>query len=180
MKLILTTILLMLLPLASQAKKGETETEAVYIVPSEPELIGHSRFIVQIVDAFTGPETEKISYVFPEVLIGEKNRLIEFTRIEGTDNSWKSDLLTAHCMTIDDTFSCNILVNEDPKQSWLEKLSEFVIPKAYAGIGRLCQGHAVSHLSTMGLSAHDVTQFTHVIGSFCSSEPAGFLSYDFK
>ena len=170
---------LALLPRLVFAKKDESKMEAVYVVPSPPELVSHSRFIVEIVEPFKGPETEKISYIFPEILVGEKDRVIELSRIEGTENSWTSDLITAHCTIIDDSFSCNVLVNKPEQQTWLDRIRSLALPKAYASVENLCQGHAVAHLSSMGLSRGDINNYTQIIGSFCSSEPAGFFSYKY-
>ncbi len=180
MKKTLAVLLITLAPTLVFAKKGQPDTEGLYVVPSPPELVDHSRFIVQIVDPFQGPETTKISYIFPEVLIGEANRLIEFQRIEGTENSWTSDLLTAHCTVIDETYSCNISINKPKQQSFLEAFHNLFIPQALAQVLNLCQGQAVTHIGQMDLAPDDIAKYTQVVGQFCSNEPAGFLSYDFQ
>lgn len=163
-KLLFLVIFLLAQPSVLYAKGGQPETEALYIVPTPGDLVADSRFIIEIVTPFTGPETDKIAYIFPEALIGEPNRLIELSRIGGTLNSWESDELTAHCMTIEDFFSCNVYLNKATEVAELSWPWNWLVTKAEA-IGRaLCERP----------SSNAVTDH------FCSNEPAGILTYEFR
>ena len=84
--------------------------EALYVVPTKPEFVSHSRFPVKIISRFQDQDTSKISYVFPEILTGELNYVVELTKLSGDYNNtvWDSDVLKAHCTVNDNTFSCNI------------------------------------------------------------------------
>lgn len=139
------------------------ETEMVYVVPvSEPSVVPNSRFIVPIVSPYKGPETQKISYQFPEVLTGSTGgKLIEFNRIPDTPNSWVSKELTANCAEVLDQFSCNIHVNKNQNEISLEK--------------------SLNHLDSMGLDSAELEKFKAVVNKFYadSGEPVGFFSYEF-
>ncbi len=151
-------------PVLLNAKDGKPETEGLYIVPTPGDLVADSRFIVEIVTPFSGPETEKIAYIFPEALIGQTDRLIEFSRIKGTDNSWVSDELTAHCTTIDDFFSCNLYLNQTKQVVQMTWPWGWIVNKASAATQALCSG----------------SFFSAVNEHFCSNEPAGILTYEFR
>lgn len=160
MKKIILLPLLFSLSLTALSRGGSPDTEADYIVPTSPEFVAFSRFKVKIVDRFEGPQTQKISYIFPEFLIGEAQRLITLKRIPGTENSWTAPELDAHCTVTGDDFSCNIYVHKNKENSLIT---------AY---------QAISHLPRLNLSEEQVRGMTGVINSFYSHEPAGFLSYD--
>lgn len=145
------------------ARGGAPETEADYIVPTSPEFVPFSRFKVKIVDRFEGPHTQKISYIFPEFLVGEADRVMTLTRIPGTENSWTGPELDAHCTVTGDDFSCNIYVHKNA----LEKEATLITAE-----------QAINHLPRLNLSQEQVEGFSGVIRSFYSHEPAGFLSYD--
>ncbi len=168
MKLVIVFIVFLTGALQLFAKGGEPDTEALYIVPTPTDLVPHSRFIVQIVEPFRGPETQKISYVFPEALIGQADRKIEFSRIAGTENSWVSDELTAHCTIIDEFFSCNIYVNQDQIFTQDPWPLRWIMPTAQAALRKICSG--VFAPGVVG----------SVQEQFCSNEPAGILSYEFQ
>lgn len=158
----LTLILLSLfIPLTSFARGGGPDTHAEYIVPTEPQFVKYSRFQVEIVDRFEGPHTTKISYIFPEFLIGEANRVISFERIPNTENSWTSPELNAHCAHLGEEFTCNIYVNKLRESNPL-----------------LSAQKAIKNLPKLNLSPEKLKGLTGVIDSFYSHEPAGFMTYD--
>lgn len=162
-----TTLLICFLISSSWARRGQPDTEADYIVPTPADFVAFSRFKVKIVDRFEGDHTQKISYIFPEFLIGEADRLIVFTRIPNTKNSWTSPELDAHCAQLGDEFTCNIYVKmpnileEEKNQSNLLNAQQ-----------------ALSNLNRLNLSKEQLKGFSGVIKSFYSHEPAGFMTYD--
>lgn len=164
----ITTLVLIFVSAISFARGGAPETEADYIVPTPPEYVPYSRFKVKIVDRFEGPQTQKISYIFPEFLIGEADRLITFTRIPGTENSWTSPELDAHCTVTDDDFSCNIYVHKSALNSGDKNTQSDLL---YAQ-------RALNNLNRLNLSDAQIRGMAGVIRSFYSHEPAGFMSYD--
>ena len=153
------------------ARRGQPETEADYIVPTPPQFVEFSRFKVKIVDRFEGPQTQKISYIFPEFLVGQADRLIAFTRVPNTKNSWTSPELNAHCAVVGDEFTCNIYVNKkQPTLNDLEdknQMSELLTAQ-----------QALANLSRLNLSEEKLKGLSGVIQSFYSHEPAGFMTYD--
>lgn len=157
---ILLIIFTSLLTFNSYSKGGAPDTQAEYIVPTPSEFIKYSRFKVDIIDRFEGPQTQEISYVFPEFLIGEANRVINFKRIPGTENSWTSPELNASCAVLGDEFTCNIYVNKINSKSFLSAES------------------AIKNLQNMNLSNEQLQGLKGVIDSFYSHEPAGFMTYD--
>jgi hypothetical protein len=160
MKKLIHTLILLTLSLSASARGGTPDTEADYIVPTTPEFVSFSRFKVTIVDRFEGPHTQKISYVFPEFLVGEENRVFTLNRIPGTENSWSGDELDAHCTLNGDDFSCNIYVKKNKNNDLITA------------------AQALTHLQRLNLSDEQLKGFAGVINSFYSHEPAGFLSYD--
>lgn len=158
----------LLISFTSQARRGAPETEANYIVPTPPEFLPFSRFKVEIVDRFEGPQTQKISYVFPEFLVGEANRVITLTRIPNTENSWTAPEMNAFCTVFDGEFSCNIVLKKTA-------LNEF---NKNADQNLLNQARAVQNLGRLNLTEEQLKGFRGVIDSFYSHEPAGFLFYD--
>jgi|GEM_PF-6695555 len=148
------------------ARGGGPDTEADYIVPTAPEFVPFSRFKVKIVDRFEGPQTQKISYIFPEFLVGEPDKVVSLKRIPGTENSWTGPELDAHCTLNGDDFSCNIYVHKASLNSQ-EKESSLITAE-----------RAINHLPRLNLSEEQIKGYSGVIRSFYSHEPAGFLSYD--
>lgn len=165
MKKTTLTILIILFNLSAFARGGGPETEADYIVPTPPEFVPYSRFKVKIVESFKGPETQRISYVFPEFLVGQADRVVSLTRIPGTENSWTSPELNAHCTVTGDEFSCNIYVNKTNQMTNKET-------------SLLTRELALSNLPRLNFSEEEMRGFEGVINAFYSHEPAGFLSYD--
>lgn len=159
-------------------KNNEPPTEALYIVPSAPQAVSHSRFTVKIIKAFTGSDTQTIAYVFPEVLAGEANKIIEFTRVAPDENNWTSPWMDAYCTTLDEMFSCNIHVKkaEQVRFHW----SDLFVATANANEGLLTKENSLAHLAQMGFSPADFDKYSQVISEFYSNEPAGFLSYEFE
>lgn len=157
-------ILVLVLSFSTQllARGGKPDTKADYIVPTPSEFIPYSRFKVKIVDRFEGDHTQKISYIFPEFLVGEAERVISLLRVPGTKNSWTSPELDAHCVLIRDDFSCNIYGKKNTNKN----------------IASISAEQAISHLPRLNLSKVELKGLTGVINSFYSHEPAGFLSYD--
>ncbi len=155
------------------ARGGGPDTEGDYIVPSPPHLVPYSRFKVQIVDRYQGPDTQKISYIFPEILTGEPARVVSLTRIPNTVNSWTSPELDAHCVVVDNDFSCNIYVHTSTTSS-----------KSNAPCGgtlsqkALSMNDAIANLPRLGLSDVEVTAYSEVVQSFFCGEPGGILFYD--
>ncbi|MCF8060694.1 MAG: hypothetical protein K9K67_15430 [Bacteriovoracaceae bacterium] len=160
MKKLIKLTLLLSFTLTAFARGGAPETEADYIVPTSPEYVPFSRFKVEIVDRFEGEHTQQISYIFPEFLVGEAKRVITLKRIPGTENSWTSPELDAHCTVTGDDFSCNIYVNKFKEN------------------GLITAERAITHLPQLNLSEEQRRGLAGVIRSFYSHEPAGFLSYD--
>lgn len=173
---VINLILILFFSMNLQAKDGEPDTEALYIVPTAPEFVSHSRFIVHIVTPFKGPDSEKIAYVFPEVLVGETYKVVELTRVEDTENQWTSDIMDAYCTTTDDIFSCNIVLKKESQAS----LMDLFIPKAFAQTALLSKEKSLSHLMGMNLSIQDKDMLKNVIDGFFSNEPAGILSYEYR
>lgn len=171
MKKIIISTLCFLTVTSTLAKRGQPETEADYIVPTPPQYVEFSRFKVKIIDRFEGPQTQKISYIFPEFLVGQADRLITFTRIPNTKNSWTSPELNAHCAVVGDDFTCNIYVNKNqPTLPELENKNQ--IPEL------LTAEQALTNLTRLNLSQEQLQGFTGVIQFFYSHEPAGFMTYD--
>ena len=160
MKKLIQLTLIVIFSLSTFARSGKVDSEASYIVPTVPELVPHSRFKIKIIDGYKGPETQRISYVFPEQLIGEANKVISFTRIKNTMNSWTSPELNAHCTADEYDFSCNIYIN---------KANE---------LNPLTVEQSISNLQLLNLPEATISNLTGVIQSFFSHEPAGFMSYE--
>ena len=145
---------------SAAAKKDDLPTDALYIVPTSAEWFSHSRFKIKIIKPYQNEQTQVIAYEFPEVLVGEPQRTIEFSRIPQTINSWQSvEGVKAMCNVTDEVFNCNIEMN-----SVLQ--SEFSLDKA------------LNHLNTLNLSQEDLVGYSEVVKSFFGNEPAGILSYD--
>lgn len=152
--------------LSALARGGAPDTEADYIVPTPPEFVPFSRFKVKIVDRFEGDHTQKISYIFPEFLVGEADRVISLKRIPNTKNSWEGLQAKAHCTVQGDDFSCNIILKKLENKNALEDENLLSAKKA------------INHLPRLNLSPEQIKGLTGVINSFYSHEPAGFLFYD--
>lgn len=170
-------ILLFSSPLDSAiARRSGPETEAIYIVPTSPELVSHSRFVIDIVDPFVDENTRKISYRFPEILVGEANKLIELTRAPNTVNSWTSEIMDCHCTIIDsDNFSCNVHL-KGPSTT----LSEANLVETETPGGELSLAKSLAHLESLPLSDEEKTAYRGVIRSFFSGEPAGIFTYELR
>lgn len=147
--------------------------EALYIVPTPPELVKHSRFEIEIIEPFEGYHTQQISYIFPEILVGEANRRVVLQRVAGTPNSWESAEMRAECDVTVEIFSCNIYLKKPQARS---VLSELFLPTLWAD-GLLSLDKSLKHLSSMGLTAAETASFSAVVGEFFSNEPAGILLY---
>lgn len=144
----------------SFANQAEPADEALYVVPTAPEWVSHSRFSIKIVRPYQDLNTQKIAYVFPEVLVGEPNRAIEFEKIPTTENDWVSpEGVKAFCNVTAEIFSCNIDMMSVTK-------STFSLDKS------------LNHLNTLKLQPKDLKSFSEVVKSFFGNEPAGILSYD--
>jgi hypothetical protein len=142
------------------ASAEELADEALYVVPTAPEWVSHSRFSLKIIRPYQDPATQKISYVFPEVLVGEPNRAIEFEKVPSTENNWISpEGVKAFCNVTADIFSCNI--------------DMFSVSKSAFSLDK-----SLDHLNKMNLQPKDIKGFSEVIKSFFGNEPAGILSYD--
>lgn len=155
---LLTVLFITSVPVLAKGRHGATE--ALYMVPSAAEFVQHSRFILKISQPYEGNSTEKIAYVFPEVLVGEADRVIEFTRDAVNRNLWKAEGAQAACVETGEIFSCNISLDKSPT-------ALFTAAKSKA------------HLKTMDFSAADQQGFEHIVDQFFSEEPAGFLTYEF-
>ncbi len=173
----------------AQAKGPKTVDKGFYIVPTSPELVSYSRFDIKIVNAFKGPSTQKISYVFPEILVGANDQLVEFTRIPQTENSWISDSMRAECTVNDDMFSCNIYLIEpgEPKQqaSTQDQSIDWIIPKAFANLNPqthtpLDLNRSLAHLQSLNLTPEQLLSYQIIVNDFFSGEPAGILFYEFQ
>lgn len=158
----------------AEARRSGPETEAVYTVPTSPEFVPYSRFVIDIVEPFVGEQTQIISYRFPEILVGEPSRLIELTRVEGTENSWTSDVMDCHCTIVDgDNFSCNVYLKTAPASE----------ARALVGLAAetgLSLEKSLSHLETMPLSETEKIAYRGVVRSFFSGEPAGIFTYEIR
>ncbi len=155
--------------------------DAVYIVPTSPELVEYSRLKMKVLEAYDGDRTQVLTYIFPEILVGEKNKVIRLFRIPNTENSWKSEELTAHCTTVARQFSCNVYLNKEEDDGIsFSSMIDLLIPRAHgqASLG-LDLNRSLSHLTTLGLSPIQEAQFSRVIEDFFSGEPAGIFSYHF-
>lgn len=144
--------------------------DALYIVPTEPEFVDFSRFNIEIVNAYENGNTEKIAYKFPEILVGQKDKVLEFNRIPGTSNSWHSPEADAHCNVLGDLFSCNIHLNKSFVPDVIG--SDVVIPN------RLSKDFALEQLKNMTMPQAEMQGFSHVIEAFFAGEPAGILMYE--
>jgi hypothetical protein len=160
MKNFLLIISTVLINFSTFPKGGFPDTEADYIVPTSTEFIKYSRFKVEIIDRFEGAQTQRISYIFPEFLIGEANRKIEFFRIPNTENSWTSPELNANCAVIGEDFTCNIYLNKNNGKPILNAES------------------ALRNLNNLSLTDEQRYGLKGVIKAFYSHEPAGFMTYD--
>ncbi len=177
MKTSLTLFTLLVFCSFVHARRGEPETEADYIVPTAPQYVAYSRFKVKIVDRFEGPETQKISYIFPEFLVGEAYRVITFKRIKGTENSWTSPELDAQCAVVGDEFTCNIYGSNFLQGN--QKNSGCIISAKELGTeSSFSRERALNHLPNLNLSAAEFKGLSGVINSFFCQEPRGFLTYD--
>jgi hypothetical protein len=187
MKTALTSIfffcasIICVLPQTSWASGGG----AVYIVPTTPELASHSRFDVKIIAPFRDENTTMIKYQFPEILTGDPNFVVELTKVSGgyDQSVWENELMRAHCFVNAEIFNCNIYLKKDQASDggYGSFIFDLLIPSAKAQVAlqrTLCSGQALRHLDQMDLSRDDHIRFTNVIGSFCSNEPAGILSYE--
>lgn len=168
-------LLSIVLSLSCFARGGGPDTEADYIVPTPPEYMPYSRFKVDIVDRFEGAHTQKISYIFPEFLVGEANRVVEFSRIPGTDNSWSSPEMEAHCFVFGDEFSCNIIVKKTASHHANFSTANL---ESRPQSQLLSRQAAIQNLPKLNLDPEKLKGLTGVIDSFYSHEPAGFLTYD--
>lgn len=172
------------------AKNNAPETEALYIVPTAPEFIEYSRFKIKIVKPYIDEQTQVIAYVFPEVLVGEADRIIEFQKVSGTLNQWDSPDAQAFCTITDDIFSCNIVLKKK-----ISRLLNYVFRQAFAQnnsldikdssivsgiVNSIHRDKSLDHLEKMNLTAQDLQAFEHVVHSFFSNEPAGILSYEIR
>ena len=148
--------------------------DALYIVPTDPDLVQFSRFNIRIVEAYENQLTEKIAYEFPEILVGEKNKVIEFAKIPGTVNSWQAPEAEAHCSTLSDIFSCNIHLNKNPVGDLANSTiaGEVLIPRV------LSKDLSLENLQKMTMPQNDLLGFTQVVEDFFSNEPAGILMYE--
>lgn len=161
-------LLIITVSFSTFARRGQPETEADYIVPTAPQYVAFSRFKVQIIDRFEGPQTQKISYIFPEFLVGKKDQLITLTRITNTENSWTSPQIDASCTVFDGDFSCNIRVKKPSLESLLKNND----------LDLLKRETALQNLPNLNLTAEQLKGYEGVINAFYSHEPAGFLFYD--
>lgn len=166
----------------SFAKKGAPATEAMYVVPTDASLVAHSRFTVEIRKGYRDVNTTVIAYVFPEILVGEANRVIEFQRIPdmygSNTSSWLTDGARADCTIIHETFSCNISLE---KSSSGVGLLDLIVNKAFAQnlTSPFSESRALANIKTMGaIPAADLTSLEEVVKAFYSHEPAGILSYE--
>ncbi len=148
--------------------------DALYIVPTDPDLVAFSRFKMKIVTPYESPQTQKIAYEFPEILAGQKNKVIEFTKVPGTENNWQANEAQALCSTEAQIFYCNIHLNKtltapiDPNSN----LSAVTIPN------RLSKDLALENLQNMLMPNIEKQAFLQVIEGFFSNEPAGILMYE--
>ncbi len=163
----------------AQARRGQPETQADYIVPTPPQYVAFSRFKVEIVDRFSGPETQKISYIFPEFLVGEANLVISFSRIPGTENSWTSPELDAQCAVVDDEFTCNIYGSNTLQGNKNANGCNTSLLKN-ANPDEFSRERSLNHLPDMNLTNEQRAGFAGVINSFFCQEPRGFLTYDIE
>lgn len=151
--------------------------KALYIVPASTDLIQHSRFTVNVLKPYAGKHTQTIVYEFPEILVGEAHYQVVLHKVPGTINSWKSDVLEAHCTTVQQLFSCNIHIIKRPDElSWLH----LILPKAMAQNSLLSLSKSLRHLEKLSLPQQDLAPFKKVVEVFFSHEPAGFLSYQYQ
>ncbi len=188
MKFLTLFLTLLLFTSLSFAKgKGKGDDEALYVVPAAAEYIQNSRFIIDIVEPFKNSETKIISYIFPALLVGEKNRVIEFTRNAEDPSLWHSEQLTASCVAIDDIFSCNIYMNKNDFISKFINSTIDLILKPTVAEQKLNLNSKISLEKTNNfidtLTHHTMEQrniFKSVAKAFYHGEPAGILSYEFK
>jgi hypothetical protein len=148
--------------------------DALYIVPTAPDLVQFSRFNIRIVEPYENQLTEKISYEFPEILVGQKNKIIEFAKIPGTVNSWQAPEAEAHCSTLADIFSCNIHLNKNVSGGIVDAgiPGEVLVPNA------LSKDLALENLKNMTMPQNEFLGFTQVVEDFFSNKPAGILMYE--
>lgn len=170
-------ILFIIMSLSSIAFAKGADSKGLYIVPTPPEYVEHSRFEVEIVNPYQGPGTKKLGYIFPEILAGEKGRLIEFYPVSpDAPNRWESEQITADCSVLDDNYICNITFKK--LQAFTSVLDLF-IPRLYAEGPLLSKEKSLNHLQTLGLSAQEQQAFSVVVDQWFSNEPGGILIYDF-
>ncbi len=179
MKILILSLLICIFSNTVFAKNGEPDSKAIYIVPTLPEYVEYSRFEVKIIKPYMGDYTQTIAYVFPEILTGDPNLVLEFKRIPGTKNNWENDQMLAHCTTLGDSFSCNISFKRDKTTQWIN-WHRMLIPMAVASPVSLSKEKSISHLSAMGLTGEPLMAFSNVIDEWFSNEPGGILVYDFQ
>lgn len=142
------------------AKKNGLPTDALYIVPTPAESFAYSRFHINIVKPFQDHTTQAIAYEFPEILVGEPKRVIEFTRVNVNENNWISqEGVKAYCNVTGEVFNCNI-----------DMLS--VSQSAFS------MDKALNHLKNLNLTTDEIQGYSGVIKNFYGNEPAGILSYE--
>jgi hypothetical protein len=163
-------------------KAWAKDSNALYIVPAPAEYINHSRFAVPIIKAYEGIYTKKISYIFPELLVGEKDRLITLERVDGSSTMWEGDEFVAQCVEKDIYFSCDMTIKKEVTQAFY--FLNALIPMAHAKGNLFSHDLAKNHLQQLKdsgvVGAVDFVAFDFMIDSVFINEPGGVLVYRFK
>lgn len=149
----------------------DREIFAEYIVPTPPELVPYSRFLVKIVAPYHGPNTQEISYEFPPELTGEPGKVIRLTPDVSQNLVWKSPEMIAACTTLHEIFSCNVHLEKANIQSLSSRA-----PVAASGLDKQ---RALDFLKNQGLSTEEFNNRSAVLDHFHGGEPAGILTYEF-
>ncbi len=168
MRIILFSIMSLLCFANSSYAKGPVEW-AEYIVPTPPELVQYSRFLVKINAPYRGQGTQEISYTFPEELTGVADQAIVLQPSPTQPNFWESPEMTASCTILDDIFSCNMYLKKSTAVSPLFATSSTLFDK----------NRAREFLKNKGLSAEEFEKRSAVLDHFHGGEPAGILTYEF-
>lgn len=191
MKTILFSLALVFAPLA---QSSDAIDEAKYEVPAPEELEDFAKFKVKINQAYTGADSETISYTFPEELTGTPALTVTLKRVPGTENSWEGREMTAECFEDSDLFTCEMFLIKKP----VAQPGATVVDIGSVFSGNMVMKSAaapefetfidkdnvVNFLNTnavaLALPPNHLKNQLFILDKFLSNEPAGILSYKFS
>ncbi len=162
-----------------------SKTTASYIVPTEENLVEHSRFEVEIVKPYTGVSTAEISYIFPKALTGDPGLRVDFKRISGNEDTgvslWEANEMTATCTDNASQVQCNVYLKRAPPLASAQRVFEtFSVGLDLQTSAPLFDtSKAKDFLKKSGLPQNIIDIKLDVLDKFLSSEPAGILSYEY-